>query len=138
MSIETINLNENQNNYITDINKKILERNPITIIINNNIYTRENNNISTAPYIFYKKWDKYYTNNLNNTIDSIRINYEYMIIGYYRDIFSQKQYLNHLYAINAETIQGGLILINETVRDIEYLKNKIIEIGNIYLGILNK
>ena len=138
MLVETINLNENKNNYITDINKKILERNPITIIINNNIYTRENNNISTAPYIFYKNWNKYYTNNLKNTINAIRINYEYIIMGYYRDIFSQKQYLNYLYAINAETIQVGLILINETVRDIEYLKNKIIEIGNIYLGILNK
>ena len=136
MLVETINFN--QNNYITDINKKILERNPITIIINNNIYTQENNNISTAPYIFYKNWNKYYTNNLKNTINAIRINYEYIIMGYYRDIFSQKQYLNYLYAINAETIQVGLILINETVRDIEYLKNKIIEIGNIYLGILNK
>jgi hypothetical protein len=133
-----IGINENQNNRITDINKEILERNPITIIINNNIYSRDNNNVSSAQYIFYRNWDQYYTNNLDDSIDTIRINYEYIILGYYRDIFSQKRYLNQLYAIDAESIEGGLILINETVQDIEYLKNKIIAVGNVYLGILNR
>lgn len=132
-----------QNNRINEMNNEILNRNPIQVLIpgphgESNIHVHENNHVFNVPYIFQDNWINYFSQDPNNNNFTIRINYEYVILHMNREIDEKTTLLNHLHAVHAEEIDDGLILINNIMDDIEDMRLRITEIGDIYLNILNQ
>tara|TARA_B100001123_G_C14999075_1_gene902775 strand:+ start:11 stop:445 length:435 start_codon:yes stop_codon:yes gene_type:complete len=124
------------NNRIVDINNRILNNPPPRVIIGNHIYYNENGVSSSVPFSMPNNWVTIYENEPNNNFNTIRICYEYFLISYYRDMGRMVAYLNTLNQIGEENINDGGNEMNNVRNTLNTITNSILEIGNIYLGIL--
>ena len=124
------------NNRISTINNNILNHRFPCVGIANQVYLNEDGNLSIVPLIMPDNWANVYENDRNNNFNTIRVCYIYFLTNYYRDLNRTVQYLDNLHNIGAENIDVFANEINNAYNTINVITNCILEIGNIYLGIM--
>ena len=150
LNANDFNFENNLNNRIATINNDILNHRLPRVPIRNRIYYNENGVSGNVQFVLPDNWVHFLENDVNNNYHTIRINYEYFIICYYRDleriitlrdtlmqianIDGNEEEMNEINNIDGnEEVINEINNVNNTINDIA---NAIINVGNIYLGIL--